>query len=120
MTLVDRLAALERRPLPGGLTLLVAGDRGARRRGLAHLDPGALPAGHALAFERCRSVHTIGMRFALDLVWLDAGGVVVRVDRAVGPRRLRTCLAARGVIEAAAGEGERFAAAIGMGGRPGS
>ncbi len=39
-------------------------------------------------------------------------GAVVRVDRAVGPRRVRTCLRARSVIEAAAGEGERFAAAL--------
>jgi len=112
VTLVSRLAALERRPLPGGLTLLVAGDRRARRRGLARLDRGALPDGYALAFERCRSVHTIGMRFALDLVWIDGDGVVVRIDRDVGPRRVRTCLRARGVIEAAAGEGEPFAAAL--------
>lgn len=112
MTLPDRLAALERRPLPGGLTLLVAGDRRARRRGLAHLPPGALPEDHALVFERCRSVHTIGMRFALDLLWIDADGVLVRLDRAVAPRRLRTCLGARGVIEAAAGTGERFAAGL--------
>jgi uncharacterized protein len=113
----DRLAGLERRSLRGGLTLLVTGDRRSRRRGLAGLDGGALPADCALLFERCRSVHTIGMRFALDLVWIDDGGAVVRVDRAVEPRRVRTCLAARGVIEAAAGEGERFAAALA--GRPG-
>jgi len=112
MTGPGRLAALQRRPLPGGLTLLVAGDRGARRRGLARLEPDALPAGHGLLFERCRSVHTIGMRFALDLVWLDAQGGLVRLDRGVGPRRLRTCLRARAVVETAAGEGERFAAAL--------
>jgi hypothetical protein len=41
---------------------------------------------------------------------------VVRVDRGVGPRRVRTCLAARGVVETAAGEGERFAAALAAGG----
>lgn len=105
-----RLARLERRPLPGGLTLLVAGDRRARRRGLAGLAD--LPAGNALLFERCRSVHTTGMRFALDLIWLDADGAVVRLDRDVGARRLRTCLAARAVVEAAAGDGERFAAAL--------
>ncbi|MDP1849832.1 MAG: DUF192 domain-containing protein [Solirubrobacteraceae bacterium] len=109
---VDRLAGLERRPLPGDLTLLVAGDRRSRRRGLARLDPDALPAGCGLAFERCRSVHTIGMRFALDLVWIDAGGIVVRLDRDVGPWRVRTCLRARGVVEAAVGDGERFAAAL--------
>ena len=114
-----RLTGLERRPLPGGLTLLVTGDRRSRRRGLAGLDAGALPAGCALLFERCRSVHTIGMRFALDLVWVDAEGAVVRVDRAVGPRRVRTCVAARGVIETAAGDGERYAAALGSAARPG-
>ncbi len=119
MIRADRFAELERRSLPGDLTLLVAGDRRSRRRGLAQLDAGALPAGHALLFERCRSVHTIGMRFALDLVWLDAGGASVRLDRAVGPRRVRTCLRARSVVEAAAGEGERFAAALGSGARPG-
>lgn len=111
MTGLDgRLARLERRPLPGGLALLVAGDRRSRRRGLAGLDE--LPTGHALLFERSRSVHTIGMRFALDLLWLDADGALVRLDRDVGARRLRTCLAARAVVEAAAGDGERFAAAL--------
>ena len=120
MSLPDRLVALERCPLPGGLTLLVAGDRRSRRRGLAHLEPGSLPGDHGLAFERCRSVHTIGMGFALDLVWIDAAGSPVRVDRAVAPRRVRTCLRARGVVEVAAGEGERFAAALEAQGWPGA
>ena len=75
MTSARRLAGLERRPLPGGLTLLVAGDRRSRRRGLARLD--ALPTGHALLLERCRSVHTLGMRFALDLLWLDRDGALL-------------------------------------------
>jgi uncharacterized membrane protein (UPF0127 family) len=110
MTLDRRLARLERRALAGDLTLLVAGDRRTRRRGLARLD--ALPTGYGLLFERCRSVHTIGMRFALDLLWLDAAGNVVRVDRAVAPRRLRGCRHARSVVEVSAGQGERFAAAL--------
>jgi len=114
----DRLAGLERRPLPDDLTLLVTGDRRSRRRGLARLDAGALPVGHALLFERCRSVHTIGMRFALDLVWLDGAGAVVRIDRGVGPWRMRTCLGARSVVETAAGEGDRFAAAFVAGSGP--
>ena len=110
MTPPDRFTGLERRELPGGLALLVAGDRRSRALGLARLD--AVPEGHALLFERCRSVHTAGMRIALDLVWLDAAGALVRLDRAVAPRRLRTCLRARAVIETAAGDGERFAAAL--------
>ena len=57
------------------------------------------PAGVALEIPRCRSVHTFGMRFALDLVWLDSDRRVVRVDRAVAPWRLRSCRAARSVLE---------------------
>jgi uncharacterized membrane protein (UPF0127 family) len=115
MTLDARLDALERRTLAGGLTLLVAGGRRSRTLGLARLD--GLAPGHALLIDRCRSVHTAGMRFALDLVWLDGAGAVVRVDHAVAPRRLRTCLRARSVVEAAAGCGDRFAAALAAGRR---
>ena len=57
------------------------------------------PPAEGLMLPRTRSVHTFGMRFALDLHWLDAAGAVVRVDRAVPPRRLRTCLRARAVLE---------------------
>ena len=86
----------------------VASTRRARSRGLLGRDGVA----GALWLPRTRSVHTIGMRFALDLLWLDAAGAVVRVDRDVAPRRLRTCVRARAVVEAAAGEGDRFAAAL--------
>jgi uncharacterized membrane protein (UPF0127 family) len=66
----------------------------------------------ALHLVPCRSVHTAGMRFALDLVWLDGDGGVVRVDRDVRPWRVRTCLGARSVVEARAGEGPAFARAL--------
>jgi uncharacterized membrane protein (UPF0127 family) len=57
------------------------------------------PAGVALEIPRCRSVHTFGMRFALDLVWLGAAGEIVRIDRAVPPWRVRSCRRARSVLE---------------------
>jgi uncharacterized protein len=57
------------------------------------------PPGHALLLPRTRSIHTFGMRFALDLYWLDARGALVRVDRAVPPRRLRRCAGAAAVLE---------------------
>ena len=107
MTLHPRLQRLEARTLAGGATLLVARTRRTRGRGLAGLDE--LPAGHALLLEPCRSVHTFGMRFALDLLWLDAAGAVLRHDAAVAPRRVRSCWRARAVVECRAGEGERFA-----------
>jgi uncharacterized protein len=57
------------------------------------------PRAAALLLPRCRSVHTFGMRFALDLFWLDADGEIVRVDRGVPPWRVRRCSAARCVVE---------------------
>ena len=58
------------------------------------------PPGHALLLPRCRSVHTFGMRFPLDLIWLDRAGRVVRVDEAVPPWRVRSCRGADAVLEA--------------------
>src|SRR4051794_39854542 len=62
------------------------------------------PPGHALLIPRCRSVHTFGMHFALDLVWLDGGGRAVRIDRDVRPCRVRGCRRAAAVLEAPAGD----------------
>ncbi len=78
--------------------------------GLAKLD--ALPRAHALLLEPCRSVHTVTMRFALDLIWLDRDGDPIRLDEDVAPWRQRSCLRARSVIEANAGDGRRFSDAL--------
>jgi uncharacterized protein len=69
-----------------------------------------MPVCVGLLLAPCRSVHTFGMRFALDLIWLDGGGRVVRVDAAVPPRRFRTCLRARSVIEVRGGASAPFLA----------
>jgi uncharacterized membrane protein (UPF0127 family) len=73
-----RLRRLPATDLGGGLLVHEARGRGARRRGLGGLD--ALPGDRALRL-RCRAVHTFTMRFALDLIWLDRAGRVVRADR---------------------------------------
>ena len=74
----------------------------ARALGLALL--GSLPPGHALLIPRCRCVHTFGMRFRVDLIFLRADGAVAEVRRAVPPRRVVRCGAARHVVEVAAGQ----------------
>ena len=79
---------------------------GARLLGLAFLRE--LPPAHALLIPRCRSVHTFGMRFALDVVFLDARGRVLRVARGVPPRRVARCPGAYAVLEARAGEAHLF------------
>jgi uncharacterized membrane protein (UPF0127 family) len=48
------------------------------------------------------------MRFPLDLIWLSKSGEVVRIDEHVPPRRLRTCVRARSVVECNAGTARAF------------
>jgi uncharacterized protein len=79
------------------MELVVAQGVVARLRGL--IGRRDWPEGVALEIPRCRSVHTFGMHFALDLVWLDGDRRVVRVDRGVPPCRVRCCRAARSVVE---------------------
>jgi uncharacterized membrane protein (UPF0127 family) len=102
----QRLERLEVVTLPDGLRVHVARRARERRLGLARLDD--LDPRHALRLEPCRAVHTFGMRFALDLIWLARDGAVLRVDRAVPVRRHRLCLRARSVVETRAGEADHF------------
>lgn len=85
-------AAVELRTTSGRrLAVWVAGSRRARLAGLALL-PG-LPAGQALLIPRCRSVHTVGMRFEIDIAfvaWPPTAGrcEVVALRPAVPPLRI--------------------------------
>lgn len=74
-----------------------------RMRGLLGRD--GLPPGEAMAFPRCNAIHTLGMRFPIDVAFLDRAGRPVRLARAVPPGRLLVWggLRARTVVEAAAG-----------------
>ncbi len=95
-----RLPTVSLSPSPAqlaGRNLRLACHPLARLLGLAGLR--MTPAHVALLFPRTRSVHTLGMRFALDLIWLDRDGHVVRVDRGVQPWRVRSCRSARAVVE---------------------
>lgn len=89
--------------LDGGRVVPVAASVRARLLGLALLDRSAAP--HGLLIPRCRSVHTVGMRFALDLHFLDAQGTAVSIRRAVPPGRIVREPLARSVLELAAGCG---------------
>jgi uncharacterized protein len=72
-----------------------------RLLGLALLDGDR--AGDGLLIPRCRAVHTFGMRFGLDLRFLNAAGATVSVRRAVPPRRFVFDRRARSVLEMPAG-----------------
>ncbi len=47
-----------------------------------------LPTEQALLIERCSSVHTFFMRYALDLVYLDQHGTVVKLVHKIKPWRM--------------------------------
>ena len=102
----ERFEGMPREQLDGGRMVVEANSGRARRRGLARLDE--LPADQALHIPKCPAVHTFGMRFALDLIWLRKDGTVARVDRDVAPNRMRACARARSVVETRAGEADAF------------
>ncbi len=80
-------------------SLEIAESRSARRRGLLGRD--GLEG--ALLLRPARSVHTIGMRFAIDVAHLDADLTVLSVTT-MAPRRIgRWQPRARAVLEAEAG-----------------
>jgi hypothetical protein len=80
-----------------GLTVPVATTSPSRLLGLAFL--ARERAGPGLLLPRCRSVHTLGMRFSLELIFLDAGWNVVSLHRGVPPGRFIRCAAAMAVLE---------------------
>ena len=109
MTEVELAARLRR--LPGVTVLgrearLARGFR-ARLLGLAGLD--REEAGDGLLLPRCSSVHTFGMRFPLDLYFLDGDGAVVGVRLALPPRRFAFCGQASAVLELPAATGGEIA-----------
>lgn len=80
-----------------GRRVPVAAGRRARLLGLARLDRES--AGAGLLIPHCSSVHTFGMRFPLDLVFLDANLRPFGLRRRVGPGRVVRHTRARAVLE---------------------
>lgn len=65
-------------------------------------------AGAGLLIPRCSSIHTFGMRFALDVLFLDGRGEVLAVRRSVRPRRFACHPRAAAVLEIPSGQGGDF------------
>jgi len=79
----------------------VAATRATRRRGL--LGRESLGATEGLLLTPCKAVHTVGMRFPIDLIFIDRDGRAVRIVRALAPWRIAMSTRAKAVIELAAG-----------------
>lgn len=92
-----------------GFEVRVALGLRARLLGLALLDRHR--AGGGLLIPACSSVHTFGMRFPLDLLFLDREGTVVAAHRSVGRCRIVSCRTAAAVLElssARRGDGDQL------------
>ncbi len=57
----------------------------------------------AFWFPRCSSIHTWGMRFAIDIIGLDSQLRIVAVHRNVQPARVLRIAGADSIIECGAG-----------------
>ena len=79
----------------------VADHSAKRRKGL--LGRAMLSAGEGLWIVPCESVHTFGMQFPIDLVYLDGDKRVKKVRNDVPPWRISACLSAYSVLELASG-----------------
>ena len=47
-----------------------------------------LPSGEALLIKPCDSIHTFGMKFAIDVLFLDSAGKILRAIRSLKPGRV--------------------------------
>jgi len=92
----SRFHSLPRRPVLDR-EVPVATTFRARALGLSLLD--RQDAGPGLLIPRCAAVHTFGMRFALDIHFLDADGRALSTRHAVPPRRFVAHRGAAGVLE---------------------
>jgi uncharacterized protein len=90
-------------------SLEVARGRKARMRGLLGRDG----IEGALLLQPCRSVHSMGLRFPIDVAFCDRDLVVVRIVRLGRFRATRPVIRAQAVIEAEAGSFARWALRLG-------
>ena len=84
------------------IDVLHAGRFHERLFGLLH--DRRMPSQAGLFLSSCKLIHTFGMKRPIDVVFLDALGVVCDVRPHVPPGRIVGCIQAHGVIEFPAGD----------------
>jgi uncharacterized protein len=106
--------------------LAVADTHWTRLRGLLGLASSDFRNGYGLWITPCRGIHTMGMRFPIDVVYLDHSLTVIHVERDLQPWRFAPIrMRAASVLELpcrTAGEtrtvvGDRIEVTIAKGGR---
>jgi uncharacterized protein len=114
-----RTASPSRHPAPvvtidcraGRLKLRVA--RSFAQRAIGLLATRSLPPAEGLLIVPCRSIHTFGMRYAIDALFVDRQGSVLAMHPRLSPWRIASCAAAVAVLELAAGAAQRAELRVG-------
>ncbi len=92
-------------------SVIVADSTMRRLRGL--LGKGDLPSGHGILLRPAWSIHTAFMRFPIDVVFLDADQVVIKIVPRLPPFKTASCRGAREVVELRSGECDRRGLSLG-------
>lgn len=86
--------------------LHIARSHSERTRGL--LGRTSLPEREGMWFPECRFIHTFGMQFPIDLLYLNTHHEICKIVHALPPSRLSACLTADSVIELQSGAAKRM------------
>ena len=92
-------------------SVTVADSTMRRLRGL--LGRKDLPSGHGVLLRPAWSIHTAFMRFPIDVIFLDADQVVIKIVPRLTAFKTASCRGAREIVELRAGECDRRGLSIG-------
>lgn len=91
--------------------VFLAGTSRDRRIGLSR--HARLDSQEGLLLTPCEAIHTFGMRFSLDVLFIDPSGKVRALRQGLRPRRVAVCWRARSTLELAAGAIRRSGTEVG-------
>jgi len=83
-----------------------------RATGLLVLPP--LKRGEGLLIDSCRAVHTIGMRYPIDIIFIDSAWSIVSVVKQLSAFRFRADRTACRTLEMLSGEAARLGLSAGQ------
>jgi uncharacterized membrane protein (UPF0127 family) len=89
----------------------LAGVSRERRIGLSRQTQ--LDSQDGLLLSPCEAIHTFGMHFAIDVLFLDPSGRVRALRHVLRPWRIAACLRARSTLELAGGTISRSGTEVG-------
>jgi uncharacterized membrane protein (UPF0127 family) len=89
----------------------IADTAAKRNKGL--LKHTGLAPGEGLWIVPCQAIHTIGMKFPIDVLFLNKTKRVLKVRRNMNKWKMAVCLGARSVLELPAGRCHAMQTAVG-------